>query len=74
MSKPTVTRNDARYITEHDGEGAVLVAWYGEIPMGAWADHDAAAFRAAVEDELRHIDDNFADPVDLSLISITKEN
>ena len=70
MSPETVTRNDARYITEHDSDGVVLVAWYGEIPMGAWTDDDAEAFRDAVEDELRHIDDNLSDPVDMSLISI----
>jgi len=66
----TITRNDLRYLTEHDGEGVVLVAWYGEIPMGAWTDDDTAAFRAAIEDELRYIDDNPTDPVDMSLISI----
>jgi len=70
MNKNTVTRNDARYITEHDGDGVVLVAWYNELPMGAWTDDDAEAFRDAVKDELRHIDDNPSDPVDMSLVSI----
>lgn len=63
-----VTRNDARYVTERDGDGVVLVASYNEMPLGAWTDDDAGAFRVAVEDELRHIVGPF--PVDLSLISI----
>jgi len=66
----TPTRNDLRYINDHDDPKAVLAAWYNEIPMGAFTSNDAEAFRAAVEDELRHIDDNACDPVDMSLISI----
>lgn len=67
---PTPTKHDLRYINDHDDPKAVLAAWYNEIPMGAFTSSDAEAFRAAVEDELRHIDDNACNPVDMSLISI----
>ena len=65
-----VTRHDARYLYEHGDSRAVLLAWWYDQSMGAWADDDYDAFRAAVEDELRHIWDNPEEDIDLSLISI----
>lgn len=65
-----ITREDPRYVTDHDDPKAVLVAWFGALPMGAWADDDMPAFRAAVEDEMRHIWDNTERPCDMSRISI----
>ena len=63
------TRNDPRYVDHYDSD-AILIAWYGEIPMGGWTGLSKDEFRLAVEDELRHVDDNAEDPVDFSLIEI----
>jgi len=64
------TREDPRYLFDHDEPKARLVAWFGELPMGSWTDDDIPAFRAAVEDEMRHIWDNTEEACDMSLVSI----
>lgn len=48
----TTGRNDPRYVDSTDTR-AVLRAWVNGADMGAWADDDEDAFRAAVIDEAR---------------------
>ena len=48
-------RDDERYICDtRDRRPAVLEAWWGDLPMGGWADDDREAFHAAVIDQLEH--------------------
>jgi len=60
MSNETTKTNrlDPRYLADASHPSAVLVAWFNDLPMGAWSDNDREAFLAAIIDELRELDWN----------------